>query len=107
MDRAHRTSWMLLALLSAAPVPASGPPAPSPSPSPSPTPSPSPPPSPRLVPPPRTAEAPLPPAGEVIIIVGDGPRGGPGDLVGDAPAARDGRRALATAPFVSIIHVDE
>jgi vitamin B12 transporter len=41
------------------------------------------------------------------VIVGDGPRGGPGDLVGDAPAARDGRRALATAPFVTIIHVDE
>jgi vitamin B12 transporter len=90
---------MLLALLGGAAVPASAQTV-------EPEPEPVPEPPPRPAPPARTAEAPTP-AAEIIVIVGDGPRGGPGDLVGEAPAARDGRRALASAPFVSIIHVDE
>jgi iron complex outermembrane receptor protein len=45
--------------------------------------------------------------GETVVIDGRGPRGGPGDLVGADPTARDRRRALATAPFVTVVHVDD
>ncbi len=45
-------------------------------------------------------------ADEVIVVHGDGPRGGSRDLVGDDPAARDRRKALADPPFVTRIHVD-
>ena len=43
---------------------------------------------------------------ETIIIVDVAARGGPGDLVGDDPAARDRRRGLAGSAFVTIVHVD-
>ncbi len=56
--------------------------------------------------PPASAPAPAP-RGEVIVIEDGGPRGGVGDLVGDAAAARDRRAALADTGFVTRIHVDE
>ncbi len=46
-------------------------------------------------------------ADEVIVIDAIAPRGGVGDLVGEDPAARDRRRALANPAFVTVIHVDE
>jgi vitamin B12 transporter len=95
---------MLLALLSAVAVPAYAQPVPQPLPDPQPRHPPAQPPEP---PPPRIADATPATGEEVIVIIGDGPRGGPGDLVGASPAARDGRRALAAAPFVTIVHVDE
>ncbi len=46
-------------------------------------------------------------ADEVIVVHGDEPRAGVVDLTGDDPTARDRRRALADAAFVTRIHVDE
>ena len=43
---------------------------------------------------------------ETIVVVGAA-RGGVDDLVGDAPGARDGGRALGEAPFVTIVHSDD
>ena len=45
--------------------------------------------------------------GETIVVVGAAPRGGPGDLVGTGEGARDRGRALAAAPFVTVVHVDD
>ena len=44
---------------------------------------------------------------ETVVIDGRAPRGGVRDLVGADPTARDRRRALATAPFVTIVHTDD
>ncbi len=44
---------------------------------------------------------------ETVVIDGRAPRGGVPDLVGADPTARDRRRALATAPFVTIVHTDD
>src|SRR5215211_1551094 len=114
MGPAQTTMWLLaVALLLAGPIahaspealspavpsaPASPPPASPPAPV---LPAPAPPP-----PAPRVTEVPTQDE-ETIVLVGTPVRGGPGDLVGDDPTARDRRRALAAAPFVSIIHVDE
>lgn len=46
-------------------------------------------------------------ADEVIVVHGDQPREGIGDLTGDEAADRDRRAALAEPPFVTRIHVDE
>jgi iron complex outermembrane receptor protein len=45
--------------------------------------------------------------GDETIIVVDRPRGGPRDLTGADPGARDRGRALGDAPFVSIVHPDD
>jgi len=45
-------------------------------------------------------------ADEVIVVHGEGDRGGSRDLVGDEEAARDRREALGDPPFVTRIHVD-
>ncbi|MCE9580069.1 MAG: TonB-dependent receptor [Deltaproteobacteria bacterium] len=47
------------------------------------------------------------PAGETVVIDGRAVRGGVRDLVGGDPTARDRRGALATAPFVTIVHTDD
>lgn len=55
-----------------------------------------------------TARADDPPSvGDETIVIVDHARGGPGDALGDDPAARDRGRALGDAPFVSIIHPDD
>ncbi|HTJ42002.1 MAG TPA: TonB-dependent receptor [Kofleriaceae bacterium] len=44
--------------------------------------------------------------GETVVVLG-APRGGPADLTGAEASARDRTRALASAPFVTVVHVDD
>ncbi len=63
--------------------------------------------SPATSPAPRpTPAAPATNSPETIVVVDVGGRGGPADLVGADPAARDRRRGLASSAFVTIVHVD-
>jgi iron complex outermembrane receptor protein len=60
-----------------------------------------------LVPaPPVRSGGPHESADETIVIIDAAGRGGPAELVGADPGARDRRRSLAGSAFVTIVHVD-
>jgi iron complex outermembrane receptor protein len=60
-----------------------------------------------LVATPARADDDTPVIGDETIVIVETPRGGPGDLAGSEPGARDRGRALGDAPFVSIVHPDD